>query len=118
MAVVVIGAVVRAPRVSCSSLDSNACVRAADAVVVKVGGREIARIGLVGYRGCFPGPIYCPLIPNEIRGPLSAVAGLEYSDGSRAAFNVWELDPGSRPSVSPMQDDLVEYSLALVFPKR
>ncbi len=109
----------RAPRVTCASLDPNACLAASRAIVADANsGRGIVRIGLVGYRGCFPGPVYCPLIPNEAVGSLNAVAGVEYADGSRAAFQVWALDSGGGPSVSPMQDDLVDYSIALVFPRQ
>jgi len=112
-------AVVRAPRLRCASLEPDRCIAGASAILDQAQtGPRIVAIGLVGYRGCFPGPVYCPLIPNDTIGPLNAVAGVEYADGSRAASDLWRLDPGQGPAVSPMQDDLVDYSLALVFPKR
>jgi hypothetical protein len=119
VAVATMMAVVRAPRLSCASLEADRCIAGASAMLDRTQtGPRIVAIGLVGYRGCFPGPVYCPLIPNETTGPLNAVAAVEYADGRRAAFDVWGLDPGGRLTVSPMQDDLIAYSLALVFPNR
>src|SRR5438876_2747200 len=86
----------RAPRVTCASLDPNPCLAASRAIMSHANSeRGIVRIGLVGYGGCFPGPVYCPLIPNDkVLGALSAVAGVEYGDGSRKAFDVSGIDSG------------------------
>ena len=119
VAVAIVVAVVRAPRLTCTSLERVQCVTAASAILDQARpGPSIVAIGLVGYRGCFPGPVYCPLIPHETLGPLNALAGVEYADGSRAAFELSGLDSGGRLSASPMQEDLVDYTLRLVFPRQ
>jgi len=119
VAVAIIVAVVRPPRLTCTSLERVQCVTAASAILDQARtGPSIVAIGLVGYRGCFPGPVYCPLIHDKTPGSLNALAGVEYTDGSRAAFGLSGLDSGGRLYVSPMQEDLADYTLRLVFPRQ
>jgi len=118
VAVAIIAAVVRAPRLSCTSLESDRCITAASAILDQArSGPRIVAIGLVGYRGCPPLPIYCPLSPQETYEPLAALAGVQYDDAQRRAFYVGGVDPGLRPSVSRM-GNLEDYVIRLVFPTR
>ena len=109
-------AVIRAPRLRCTALEADRCIAAAGAIQAHArAGPSIVAIGLLGWRGCFPGAFFCGYLSNP-HPPLEAAAGVEFEDGTKLAYNVSDLDPGGRVTVGLLEP--VDLILRLTLPER
>jgi hypothetical protein len=108
-------AVMRAPRVWCAGLEPTRCNIAVVTAEAEFGmAAEIARIGLVGYRGgCPPLPIYCPL-PAQTGAPLplNALAAIEFSGGGLRLVTITRLGDLDA-SVVGWDDDYAQYVMSV-----
>jgi hypothetical protein len=74
---------------------------------------EIARLGLLGYRGgCPPLPIYCPLQPRTDDPPQSALAAVQFVDGGLHLVRISRLGDLDA-SVDTWDDDVAQYVMSV-----
>jgi hypothetical protein len=108
MAVAACGFVPRPPMV-CDRLPSDTCREIRAAVLADLGtGHPVGRVVVVGYRGCLPLPISCPLMRNPPPRAVSAIVGVRFTDGAPSVLRQVG-DVAARPLlVSPFGDTMAD----------